>query len=120
MSAKSENLRDQVALSGDDTGTASGRRGKRKLLLLLTLVGGLAVAAKKLLGGGSSTPSYSPPAYVPPTPDVEPAHPGQHLAEDAAGATPDEAVADSTDEPHPVTTPDEPAATTDITEQPSA
>ena len=87
--------------------------GKLKKLLLF---GGLAAAAgfavKKLQGDKASdnwqssyVPSPPPPA---PVPDA--------AADDASGSSPDEAVADATEAPHPVTTPDDPAETVTIDE----
>jgi hypothetical protein len=36
--------------------------------------------------------------------------------DDASGATPDEAMADAAEEPHPVTTPDDPAEVVEVDE----
>ena len=44
---------------------------------------------------------------------------GDLTEDDAAGATPGEAIADAAEEPHPVTTPDEPAEVVDVEDQPT-
>ena len=86
--------------------------GKLKKILLF---GGLAAAAgfavKKLQGDKASdnwqssyVPSPPPPASVP------------DAADDGAGSSPDEAVADAAESPHPVTTPDNPAETVTLDE----
>lgn len=84
--------------------------GKLKKLLLL---GGLAAAAGvlfKKLTGGQPTDNWQS-SYVP-TPAPVPVR----EADDSTGASPDEAVADATDVPHPVSTPDEPVETVIIDE----
>lgn len=57
----------------------------------------------------SYTPTPAPPAPAPKHVD--------DATEDEAGATPGEAIADATEEPHPVTTPDEPAEVVDVEEK---
>lgn len=88
--------------------------GKLKKLLLF---GGLAAAAgfavKKLQGDKASDNWQS--SYVPsPPPPAPTAVPD--AAHDEAGSSPDEAVADAAEAPHPVTTPDDPAETVTIDE----
>ena len=88
----------------------------------------MAAIAKKLQAGSSSdnwqssyTPS-PPPGEQPPTPPT-PAAPQSGgdpltdpLPEDPGGASPDEAMADSAEAPHPATTPDDPAEVVDLEE----
>ena len=99
--------------------------GKKKYVALAGLVGLGALAVQKLRGGESANwqTSYSPspsPAPATPATPVTPAAPmaGSHAADvptdsagpdDVVGATPGEALADATEKPHAVTTPDEPA-----------
>ena len=67
--------------------------------------------AKKLQGGGQSRqlavvlrPDAAPlPPRLPP-----------RQADDAGAAGPDEAISDAADEPHPATTPDDPAEVVDL------
>ena len=105
---------------------------KRKLLLLAVVVGVAGAAAKKLSGGGESDnwqTSYTPTPPAPPAPPTppSPAAPmsGSHAAavptdgtteEDLGGAAPGERMSDSTEEPHPVTTPDSPAEDIDVSD----
>ncbi|MGZ4456621.1 MAG: hypothetical protein ACXVWV_11625, partial [Nocardioides sp.] len=114
---------------------AKKRRGRLKKIVLL---GGLAavagVVAKKLQGGSQAADnwqsSYVPkPAPTPPSPP-SPAAPmaGTTAAaaavedegDDVGGSSPDEAIADQVEAPHPVTTPDEPAEVVNIEDAPSA
>ncbi len=85
--------------------------GKLKKLLLF---GGLAAAAgaifKKLRSGSTSDNWQS--SYVP-TPAPTPPAAKEH---DQGGSSPDEAIADAAEQPHPVSTPDEPAETVTIDE----
>ena len=93
----------------------------KKLFLLGGLAAALGFVAKKLQGGGSSDnwqSSYVPsPAPTPPTPSPTPAAPmagTDESADDTGGSSPDEAIADQAEAPHPVTTPDDPAEVVDI------
>lgn len=94
----------------------------KKLVLLAGLAGAVAFVAKKLQGGSSSDnwqSSYtpSPPPSPRPTTTPTPAAPGagaDPLTDDIGGASPDEALADAADAPHPVTTPDEPAEVVEL------
>ncbi|MGH3361046.1 MAG: hypothetical protein ACRDOM_01180 [Nocardioides sp.] len=97
---------------------APKKGGKLKKVLLL---GGLAAAGgfvySKLKGGSTSDnwqSSYTPtPApATPPTP-AAPAS-GATESDDPSGSSPDEALADATDQPHAVSTPDDPADVVDI------
>ncbi|GAB3652855.1 hypothetical protein GCM10027596_02520 [Nocardioides korecus] len=123
-----------AALKGEPVEKKSG---KRKWLFLALLAGGGAFAAKKLTGGSDAdnwqasytpTPSSSPAAPPAPASPSAPAAGGAHVADtqvdlgrigtdDAAGATPGEVAADSTETPHPVTTPDEPAQSVDVSDK---
>ncbi len=90
------------------------KKGKLKRFLLLgALAGGVALVAKKLQGGSTSDNWQS--SYVP-TPAPTPAAPAAAPSsmEDTGGASPDEALADEAEAPHPVTTPDEPAEVVEI------
>ena len=95
------------------------KKGKLKRFVLFAgIAGGVAFVAKKLQGGGQSAnwqSSYTPsPAPTPPTPPT-PSAP-QAGVDDAGGASPDEALSDSTETPHPVSTPEDPADVVDLEE----
>ena len=77
----------------------------RKLLVLAGLAGAVAVVAKKLKD------QQAQPVWHTPDTDPEPAS-----ADDAAGSSPDEALADSVEEPHVPTTPDAPLQEEEIRE----
>ena len=79
----------------------------RKLAIFAALAGAAGFIAKKLQGGGQSANWQS--SYVP-TPAPAPSS----KADDAGAAGPDEALSDAAVEPHPVTTPDEPAEVVDL------
>jgi ElaB/YqjD/DUF883 family membrane-anchored ribosome-binding protein len=96
----------------------------KKLVLFGGLAGLGAFLFKKLKGDDASSTawqsSYQPaPAPVPPTPAPAPAAPTP-LADDAGGASPDEAVADAAagEENHEVTTPDSPVEELDVSAEP--
>jgi hypothetical protein len=117
-----------AALKGDDVQRKSG---KKKWFVIAALAGGAAYAWTKLRGGNESanwqssyTPAPAPTPAAPPTP-ATPSAPqaGAHVADDsidgvddATGATPGEALADSVEEPHTVSTPDSPSETVDVSE----
>ena len=105
------------------------RKGsKRKFFLFAGLAGLGALAVKKLRGGESPNwqTSYSPspsPAATPAPRSTSAPTTGSHTAkvpvdsgagDDQGGASPGEALADSAEEPHPVTTPDSPAEDVDV------
>lgn len=111
-------------------------KGKRRFLLLLALVGAGAAIFKKVQGGGSpATTSYTPPvprsvpdpvATTPPAPSAMHFEPGASDpgpgtgvsgTTDAGGAFLDEVAADAGEQPHPVTTPDQPAEVKDVSEK---
>jgi vacuolar-type H+-ATPase subunit H len=95
-----------VALTGDQP----KKRGRKRWIALLALGGAAAVAARRLLGSDSGTHAGSPNAYSPPVPNQR-TSPLTDVGDDAAGASPEEAIADRADEPHDVTTPADPADT---------
>ncbi len=111
-----------AAVKGDVDPPKKGSKLK-KLVLFGGLAGLGAFLFKKLKGDDTSTAwqsSYQPaPAPVPPTPAPAPAAPPS-LADDAGGASPDEAVADAAagEESHEVTTPDSPVEELDVSAEP--
>ena len=75
------------------------------------------MAFKKLRGQSASdnwqssyTPAPAPSSSATPPVATEP-------ADDSAGSSPDEALADATGEPHPVSTPDDPAEVVTLEEE---
>ena len=120
------------------------KKGKKKFLLFAGLLGLGALAAQKLRGGEKAnwqtsysptpapTPAPSPtPAAAAPAPPAppSPAAPmsGSHAADvpsdaetvvEPVGANPGESISDAVEEPHPVTTPDAPAETVEVSEDP--
>jgi hypothetical protein len=95
-----------------DVATPKKKGSKLKKLLLITgLAAGAAFVAKKLKGGSSQSDNWQS-SY---TPTPAPAAP-QKPAEDEGGSSPDEALADQAEAPHPVTTPDDPADVVDVDE----
>lgn len=98
----------------DDSG--SGRGWLRKLLL----VGGLAAVGAlvyKLLRRDAESDNWQS-SYVPTPAPTPAAGAPPEGSDDASGATPDEAASDALEEPHPVSTPDEPAEVVQIAEDP--
>ncbi len=119
---------------------------KRKFLVLLGIAGLGALAAKRLRGGTAAPsyapprPAPAPrpaPVATEPTSSTPPAPPDVHFepdpatstepladataesleaSSDAGGAFLDEAIADADEQPHEVTTPDEPAEVEDVAE----
>jgi hypothetical protein len=89
------------------------KRSKLKLVALLAVLGGVgAFVAKKLQGGGQSDnwqSSYTPTPAPTATASAVPPAASTGVVDDPAGAGPDEAIADATEAPHEVTTPDDPA-----------
>jgi len=101
----------QAAAEKVETVTAPEKKKGSKLRKLLVLTGIAALAAfvvKKLRSGDESDNWQS--SY---TPTPAPRSGGE---DDPAGASPDEAIADSADAPHPVTTPEDPADVVDLDE----
>lgn len=105
-----------AALKGEIEAPAPKKKGRKRKILLLLGLGGIAFAAvRKLTSQDSQTweTSYQPtPAAPAPTPAAAPTPAGS--SNDTAAATPDEALSDATEEPHPVTDPDNPAASVEI------
>lgn len=104
-------------------GEPEPKRGRFKKVVLL---GGLAAAAafvaNKLKGRQESqnwqssyTPTPPPAPAAPPGP-AAPASGAAEQADDEAGASPDEALADAAEAPHRATTPDDPADEVSIDE----
>ena len=106
---------------------------KRKFFLFAALAGAGAFVAKKLQGGNESAnwqTSYAPkpaPAAPPAPPSPSAPMAGSHAADaacrqpataagDPTGANPGETLADASEEPHPVTTPDAPAEDVDVSD----
>ncbi|MDT0202392.1 hypothetical protein [Nocardioides sp. AE5] len=82
--------------------------GKLKKFLLIGAVAGVAgVVVKKLTSGGSGDNWQS--TYVPAPPPAPRAEATERANDDAAAATPDEALADAAEAPVATTTPDAPA-----------
>jgi hypothetical protein len=99
----------------------------RKVLLFGSLAALGGFIYQKLRAGKETDnwqSSYTPPATTTASTTAAPPAPsgGAHVAnapveepaEDPTGASPDEALADAAEEPHPVTTPDEPADVVDV------
>ena len=101
--AKAQSKAESKAASGKEKPKKKHRL--RKLLLLTLLAGAGVAVAKKLRAGGPDWQSPAPGKHAAPEP---------HEADDASGASPDEALADAVDEPHPVTTPDSRAVVVDL------
>ena len=88
----------------------------RKILIFTGLAAGAAFVAKKLKGDDQAAnwQSYKPaPAAAPKpaasAPKADPAAPAAPKVDDAGGSSPDEAIADATEETRPTSTPDSPA-----------
>jgi len=82
----------------------------KRFLLFGAIAGGVAAVAKRMQAGSSNDNWQS--SYTP-------SPPPKHAADDPGGASPDEAMADSAETPHPTTTPDEPAEVVDLEEDTS-
>jgi len=78
-------------------------------VLIAGLAGAVAFVAKKVQGGAATDNWQS--SY---TPTPAPAPAAAAPVDDAAGASPDEALSDAVEAPQPVTTPDEPAEVIDL------
>lgn len=86
------------------------KRGKlKKFALFAAVAGAVGFVASKLRGGKESQNWQS--SYVPsPAPGAKDAP----ATKDVGGASPDEALADAAEEPHAVTTPEDPATLVDV------
>jgi hypothetical protein len=83
----------------------------RKLLLITGLAAGAAFVARKLRAGSQNDSWQS--SYTP-TPAPSSTASMTEAADDEGGSSPDEAIADQAETPHPVTTPDEPVEIVDV------
>lgn len=90
----------------------------RKLAFFAVIAGAAGFAAKKLQGKQTAdnwqssyvpSPAPTPAAPMPVVDDAEP-------TDDPGGSSPDEALADQAEAPHPVTTPDDPAEVVSLDE----
>jgi hypothetical protein len=94
-----------ATLRGEEPPKKGGKL--KKFALFAAVAGAVGFIAKKLQGGGQQADNWQS-SYVPkPAPAPSP-------VKDAGGSAPDEAIADAAEDPHPVTTPDEPAEVVDI------
>ena len=113
--------RDLAAAKAAELRKEGKKGGKLKKLLLF---GGLAAAAgfayKKL--SGQSTSDNWQSSYAPtPAPSSDATRPvATEPADDSAGSSPDEALADSTGKPHPVSTPEDPAEVVSLEDESDA
>ncbi len=82
----------------------------KKLAIFVAIAGAVGFVARKIQSSGQRDNWQS--SYVP-TPAPTPA-PAPTIADDAGAAAPDEALSDAAEEPHPVTTPDNPAEVVDL------
>ena len=122
--AQATNVADYANEKAADLKGEPKKKHRLRKLLIITGVGALAVfVAKKLRSGGdqdnwqsSYTPPPPPTAKSSDTPifDAASASSDGPTADDGGGASPDEALADATEEAHPVTTPDEPADVVEV------
>ena len=94
-------------LKGEDPPKKGGKF--KKFVLIAGLAGAVAFVAKKVQGGAATDNWQS--SY---TPTPAPAPAAAAPVDDAAGASPDEALSDAVEAPQPVTTPDEPAEVIDL------
>jgi hypothetical protein len=78
----------------------------KKLAIFVAIAGAVGFVARKIQSSGQGDNWQS--SYVP-TPAPTPT-----IADDAGAAAPDEALSDAAEEPHPVTTPDDPAEVVDL------
>ncbi len=97
-----------AALRGEEPAKKGGKL--KKFALFAVLAGAVGLVAKKLQGGKQAETWQS--SYVPkPAPAAAPV---PASVQDTGGSAPDEAISDAAEDPHPVTTPDEPAEVVDI------
>lgn len=99
-----------ATMRGEEPAKKGGKL--KKLALFAAVAGAVGFIAKKLQGSNQTDnwqSSYVPKPAPAPTPAPEPAP-----VTDTGGASPDEAMADASEDPHPVTTPEDPADVVDI------
>ena len=92
--------------------------GKLKKLLLITGLAALGAAIFKKTRGDATSDNWQS-SYVPtpaPGPSSTPTAAGPADTDDTGGSSPDEALADAAEQPHPVSTPDDPAETVTVDE----
>lgn len=94
-----------ATLRGEEPQKKGGRL--KKLALFAAIAGAVGFVAKKLQGGGQQADNWQS-SYVPKPAPAAPA------PKDTGGSAPDEAIADAAEDPHPATTPDDPAEVVDI------
>ncbi|MCD4533091.1 DLW-39 family protein [Nocardioides sp. cx-169] len=95
----------------------------KKFVIFAAIAGAVAFVAKKLQGSDSAADNWQS-SYVPTPPptSTEAAAPAGDPApaaepvptDDPGGSSPDEALADAAETPHPVTTPDDPAEVVEV------
>jgi vacuolar-type H+-ATPase subunit H len=109
--------RDLAAAKAVELRKESRKGGKLKKLLLLGGLAAVAGVAYNKLRGQSESDNWQS-SYTPtPAPSSDATRPvATEPADDSAGSSPDEALADSAGEPHPVSTPDDPAEVVDLEE----
>jgi hypothetical protein len=100
-----------TAKAAELTGKPKKKHRLRKLLILTGIAAALGFVAKKLTSGGDKDKWQSSYTPAPPPRDADRT---DSPISDGAGAGPDEALADATEESHDVTTPDEPADVVDV------
>ena len=91
--------------------------GKLKKLLLITGLAALGAAIFKKTRGDATSDNWQS-SYVPtpaPAPSAAPSA-GSADTDDTGGSSPDEAISDAAEQPHPVSTPDDPAETVTVDE----
>ena len=91
--------------------------GKLKKLLLITGLAALGAAIFKKTRGDATSDNWQS-SYVPtpaPAPAAAPSA-GPADTDDTGGSSPDEAISDAAEQPHPVSTPDDPAETVTVDE----
>lgn len=87
----------------------------KKFVLFAAIAGAVAFVAKKLQGSDSAADNWQS-SYVP-SPPPAPAPTEAAAApetDDTGGSSPDEALADAAEAPHPVTTPEDPAEVIEV------
>jgi hypothetical protein len=93
----------------------------KRFVLFAAVAGAVAFVAKKLQGSDSAADNWQSsyvPTPPPPAPAPVPTDAGVDTAapatDDTGGSSPDEALADAAETPHPVSTPDDPAQVVDV------
>lgn len=115
-SKKAQQAREKAqAAAAQARGEQPKKGGKlKKFALFAAVAGAVGFVANKLRGGKESDNWQS--SYVPtpaPSSNATPVA-TTPTTDDPGGSSPDEAIADATEEPHAVTTPDDPATLVDV------